>query len=231
MLTAIIVAGGSSRRMGFDKTFALLAGKPVIAHAIGAFEACGAVEQIVVVGRSDRLREIEAVVANEQFAKVAAVIAGGVHRQDSVRAGIDRAASRASFIAVHDAARPLVRPSDIERTFRAAVQHEAAAIAAPVTDTLKRATSNHVVCGSVEREGLYAMQTPQIFARDLLIEAYRKVHAEAVLITDEVSAVERLGRDVMLVPNDGFNFKITYLRDLAFAEFVLQRRQQDSAAF
>ena len=100
----------------------------------------------------------------------------------------------------------------------------AAALAQPVNDTLKRANADLLVSGSVDRHQLYAMQTPQIFERKLLEDAYRAVYAEEILVTDEVSAVERLGKKVALVLNENLNFKITYPRDLPVAEFVLRER-------
>ncbi len=225
MLTAIIVAGGSSRRMGFDKTFALLSGRAVILQSIMAFDATASVTDIVVVGRADRLSELRELIAQQQFSKVRHVIAGGLHRQNSVSEGLQHVSVDAEFVAVHDAARPLVTPAQIERVFEAARVYEAAALAAPVADTLKRADSEHVVCGSVDREGLYAMQTPQIFARELLASAYARVAEEKLAITDEVSAVERFGAKVILVPNHEYNFKITFPGDLPLAELVLKLRE------
>ena len=224
MLTAIIVAGGSSRRMGFDKTFALLRGEPVVIHSLAAFEAAACVDEIIVVGREDRVEELAAIVSARAFRKVRHVIAGGGQRQDSVAAGLQRIAAEANFVAVHDAARPLIRPIQIEDVLRAAEKNGAASMAAPVTDTLKRATEEGIVCGSVDRERLYAMQTPQIFARDLLTRAYALVAAEQLTITDEVSAVERLGHTAALVAGDEPNFKITFSADLALAESVLRAR-------
>ena len=136
MLTAIIVAAGSSQRMGFDKLFALLGDKPVVAHAIDAFEQTASVDEIVLVGAQRTIRELQDIVRNQGFAKVRKVIAGGERRQDSVRAGL--AETRAEFVAVHDAARPLVRPKQIEQVFEVARQCGAAALAEPVKDTLKR---------------------------------------------------------------------------------------------
>jgi len=127
---------------------------------------------------------------------------------------------------VHDAARPLVSCDVIERVFREAEVHGAAAAAAPVSDTLKRATPDHVVSGGVEREGMFAMQTPQIFARDLLVEAYAAVEQAKLNITDEVSALEHLGRKVVLVPNTEPNFKVTFPDDLRLAEQILAARAQ-----
>jgi 2-C-methyl-D-erythritol 4-phosphate cytidylyltransferase len=225
MLTAIIVAAGDSRRMGFDKLLAPIAGKPVIAHTVRAFERAKSVDEIIIVARPDRRNEIEAAVSNKKFTKVRSVIPGGKRRQDSVRAGLNAMQSAARYVAVHDAARPLITPEQIERVFEECSTSDAASLAEPVNDTLKRADRDLLVTGSVDREQLYAMQTPQIFERQLLEEAYRAVCAEDVSVTDEVSAVERLGRTVALVLNDDFNFKITYRRDLPLAEVVLQRRE------
>jgi 2-C-methyl-D-erythritol 4-phosphate cytidylyltransferase len=220
MLTAIIVAAGSSRRMGFDKLSAPVAGKPVIEHTIGAFERANSVADIIVVTREDRLAEFGKLTQG----KVREVIAGGEHRQDSVRAGLERLGPQTKYVAVHDAARPLVTPEQIERVFAKCQEHGAAALTEPVTDTLKRADKDLYVIASVDRDRLYIMQTPQIFERKLLEEAYRVVFAEKLRITDEVSAVEHLGRKVVLVPADDFNFKITFGRDFKLAEFVLRQR-------
>jgi 2-C-methyl-D-erythritol 4-phosphate cytidylyltransferase len=224
MLSAILVAAGDSRRMGFDKLFAAIAGKPVIAHTMGAFELASCVDEVIVVAREERHDEIKTIVRDENFKKVRSIIPGGKHRQDSVRAGLNRLESITRYVAVHDAARPLVSPEQIERVFQQCADHGAAALAEPINDTLKRADSDLLVSGSVDRDQLYAMQTPQIFERQLIEEAYRAVYAENISITDEVSAVERLGRKVVLVLNNDFNFKITYPRDLPLAEFVLKQR-------
>jgi 2-C-methyl-D-erythritol 4-phosphate cytidylyltransferase len=226
MLTAIIVAAGDSRRMGFDKLFATIAGRPVIAHTIDAFERAGCVSEIIVVAREDRRDEIEAIVHDVNFKKVRSIIPGGKHRQDSVRAGLDRLNAAARYVAVHDAARPLITEEQIECVFEQARIHAAASLAEPINDTLKHADTEFFVTSSVDRHQLYAMQTPQVFERQLIEDAYKAVYAENVSVTDEVSAVERLGRKVILVPNKDFNFKVTYPRDLALAEFVIGRRSQ-----
>jgi 2-C-methyl-D-erythritol 4-phosphate cytidylyltransferase len=226
MLSAIIVAAGSSRRMGFNKLFATIAGKPVIAHTVWAFECSSSVTEIVIVAREDQHDEIRELARAKSFNKVRAIIAGGEHRQDSVRAGLDRLDDEAKYVAVHDAARPLVTPEQIERVYAQCRVHGAAALAEPINDTPKRADVDLMITASVDRHQLYAMQTPQIFERGLIEEAYRAVCAGNVSVTDEVSAVERLGSKVVLVLNEDFNFKITYPRDLALAEFVLTQRAQ-----
>jgi 2-C-methyl-D-erythritol 4-phosphate cytidylyltransferase len=129
-------------------------------------------------------------------------------------------------VAVHDAARPLITPEQIERVFELCRAHHAAALGEPVNDTLKRATGDYFICGSVDRESLYALQTPQIFLRKLLTEAYESVALEKLSVTDETSAVERLGAKIVIVPSEDFNFKITYPGDLPLAEFILNQRQR-----
>ena len=215
--------------MGFDKLFAMIAGKPVIAYTIHAFERADSVSEIIVVAREDRHAELKTIVRGENFKKVRSIVPGGEHRQDSVRAGLNQLEARARYVAIHDAARPLVTAKQIGRVFEQCQIHGAATLAEPVNDTLKRADTDLVVTGSVDRNQLYAMQTPQIFQRQLIEEAYRGVYAEKVSVTDEVSAVERLDRKVVLVLNDDFNFKITYPRDLPLAEFVLKQRIQSAA--
>ncbi len=227
MLTAILVAAGSSQRMGFDKLFATIAGEPVIAHAIRAFDRAISVTEIIVVAREDRHDQIQKINRDAGFKKLRSIVTGGERRQDSVRAGLDRAERGAKYVAVHDAARPLITPEQIERAFKQCRVHGAAALAQPVNDTLKRADADLCVNGSVDRHQLYAMQTPQIFERDLIDNAYHAVYAEDIWITDEVSAVERLGHKIALVLDDDFNFKITYPRDLPVAEFILRDRAKD----
>lgn len=224
MLSAIIVAGGSSQRMGFDKLLASLDGKPVVAHCIVAFEQTESVTDIVLVGRPERLAEYEKIAGTYGFQKISAVIPGGARRQDSVRLGLEQVGSESEFVAVHDAARPLVRPDLVERIFQFARARDGAACAAPVVDTLKRVNEDHLVTGGVERANLFAVQTPQIFGRDLLRRAYAAIVADGLEVTDEISAVERTGARVVLVPNEEPNFKITYPVDLALAEFVLRQR-------
>jgi 2-C-methyl-D-erythritol 4-phosphate cytidylyltransferase len=224
VLSAILVAGGSSQRMGFDKLFATIAGEPVLAHALRAFDRATSVSEIIVVARKERHDEIRTLIGDAGFKKVRSIVPGGDRRQDSVRAGLRRIHTHATHVAVHDAARPLITPEQIERAFEQSRIQGAATLAQPVNDTLKRAGANLLVAGSVDRHELYAMQTPQIFDRKLIEDAYRALYEENISVTDEVSAVERLGHKIALVINDDFNFKITYSRDLPVAELILRER-------
>lgn len=224
MLTAIIVAGGSSQRMGFDKLLAPIEGKPVVAHSIAAFEQSNSVAEIILVARAERLSEYEKISESYGFRKISAIIPGGVRRQDSVSRGLEKLQQRTEFIAVHDAARPLVSADLIERLFQFARDHGGAASAAPIVDTLKRVDREHLVVGSIDRTDLFAVQTPQIFQRALLEKAYREVFDAGLEVTDEISAVERIGGKIILLPNESPNFKITYPADLQLAEFLLRQR-------
>jgi 2-C-methyl-D-erythritol 4-phosphate cytidylyltransferase len=222
MLSAIIVAAGSSERMGFDKLFALVSGKPVIAYTIAAFENTKCVDEIILVGRADSLNELRKLIGKPT--KVKQVIEGGAARSDSVRAGLEHVDPKSNFVAVHDAARPMITPEKIERVFEAAKKNSAASLAEPMNDTLKRADADLAVKESVDRSGVFGMQTPQVFEKKLLEKAYDLVAKKKISVTDEVSAVELLGHKIVLVPNYDFNFKVTYPRDLPLAEFVLKQR-------
>lgn len=214
--------------MGFDKVFAPLNGRPVVAQSVAIFEKTDCVTEIILVGRKDRLRELKEIVRANRFKKISRIIAGGALRQDSVRLGLKQIGPRAKYVAVHDAARPLVQPELIDRVFEMARSGGASACAAPISDTLKRADQNYFVTGGVEREDLFAVQTPQIFRRDLLVQAYAKVFKMKLEITDEISALEHCGERIVLVPNEEPNFKITYPADLSLAEFILRQRERIS---
>jgi len=232
MLSAIIVAAGSSERMGFDKLFALVSGKPVIAHTIAAFEKTKCVDEIILVGRADSLAELRKLIGTPTNVKQ--IVAGGAERSDSVRLGLEHLDSKSDYVAVHDAARPMITPEKIARVFEAAKKNGAASLAEPINDTLKRADPavaasaeeavDLTITESVDRRGIYGMQTPQVFERKLLEKAYDIVANKKISVTDEVSAVELLGHKIVLVPNYDFNFKVTYPRDLPLAEFVLRQR-------
>lgn len=219
---AVIVAAGSGRRMGFDKMTALLAGEPVLRHAVRAFERCEDIRAIHVVTSAASLAEVGELLRGAT--KLAAIVEGGTERHFSVWNGLRSLAPNATQVAVHDGARALVSPALISRCVAVARTHGAASAAAPVTDTLKRAEASGRIVGSVDRTGLWAMQTPQVFSLPLLRRAYEAVLSRGEVVTDETSAVESLGEPVQLVPNDDWNVKITFPRDLPLAEWVLRER-------
>lgn len=225
MVSAIIVAAGSSRRMGFDKLSALLAGKPVLWHSVQAFCQCAPINEVFVIAREDRIPEVEQMLSGPGMKKVKKILAGGAERHHSVWKGLQAIESEGSeFVAIHDGARPLTTPELIEACLAMARHDGAACVASPVPDTVKRASAELVVTESVERTGLWAMQTPQIFASGLILQAYASLIAKHEMVTDEVSAVQKLGKKIALLKNDEWNFKITVPQDLELAEQVLALR-------
>ena len=211
--------------MGFDKLFAKLAGKPVLWHSLKAFSDCEDVDEILIVTKEDGMDEVEALVAAEKMKKVTKVIGGGEARHISVWNGLQAVNSRGSeYVAIHDGARPLTTPHLIKACLELAEIHGAACCASQIPDTVKRASIEHMVTESVERTGLWAMQTPQIFSSALIMQAYASVMARNELVTDEVSAIQRIGKRVALLENDDYNFKITFPRDLPLAEQVIDIR-------
>lgn len=227
MLSAIIVAAGSSMRAGFDKLFAQIGGQPVLQYSLAVFEQVGCVDEIVVVCRQAVTDPISKLIM--PMKKVRAVVRGGQRRQDSVAAGLKAVSKSADFVAVHDAARPLITPHEVERVFATAQKIGAAVLATPITDTIKLAGDDGVICGSIERENVFAMQTPQIFARQLLVDAYEHVAREARHITDEVSAVQNMGSKVAIVRAEDENMKITFASDMAVAELILEQRRTSTS--
>jgi 2-C-methyl-D-erythritol 4-phosphate cytidylyltransferase len=225
MVAAIIVAAGSSRRMGFDKIFAPLNGKPVLFWSLTAFQQCAEVDEIYVVTRSERMAEVDEAVKAGAISKFQRTIEGGAERHLSVWNGLKAVVpERSKYVAIHDAARPLITPKLIGDCLALAKANGAACCASPIPDTVKRASHEMMVTESVERQGLWAMQTPQIFSTTMILQAYASLMAHNELVTDEVSAVQKLGKRVALLPNDDYNFKITFARDLPLAEQVLDIR-------
>lgn len=230
MVSAIIVAAGSSRRMGFDKLFAPLAGKPVLWHSLKAFSDCKEVDEILVVAREDGMDEVEHLVSSAHLRKVTKVISGGAERHISVWNGLQAVNAEGSeFIAIHDGARPLVTPKLIKSCLDLARVHGAACCASQIPDTVKRASIEQMVTESVERTGLWAMQTPQIFSSGLILQAYASLMAKHEMVTDEVSAVQKLGKKIALLKNNDWNIKITFPHDLELASHVLELRAKKSA--
>jgi 2-C-methyl-D-erythritol 4-phosphate cytidylyltransferase len=232
MLSAVIVAAGSSRRMGFDKLFADLGGRPVVAWSVSAFQACAEVEALVIVAPPEREPALRELAQRWAWTKLRAIVPGGPERHLSVWNGLRAAAGLAatvsgeeSFVAVQDGARPLVTPGMIERCLDAARVSGAACCAAPVSDTLKRANAQGWIVGSVDRTDLWAMQTPQVFRLADLQRAYERVLAAGLAVTDEASALEQMQQRVTLVNSGEFNWKITYPADLELARHLLTSRQ------
>ena len=217
---AVIVAAGSATRMGgIDKVMAQLGGEPMIRRTVRAFQDCDAVSEIVVVTREDLILPITSLCA--YMPKVIAVVAGGKSRQESVHLGLNALSGKVRLAAIHDGARPLVTWQVIDRVIRAANTYGAAAPAIPVKDTIK-VVQGGVVKQTPDRATLFAVQTPQVFDFDLLRGALKKAQTEKAQLTDDCSAVERMGMAVKIVEGDERNIKVTTPLDLKIAELLLE---------
>lgn len=223
---AVIVAAGSSRRMeGVDKIVAQLRGMPVIAHTIRAFEAAECIDEIVLVTRPELEYTLQELVREFAFTKVRSVVQGGDTRIASVEHGLRAVGREMELVAVQDGARPLVTVQLIQEAVERACRSRAAAPAVPVKDTIKVADDTGRVISTPDRATLRAVQTPQVFDRDLLLAAWEKARQEGKSYTDDCAAMEGLGVPVYLTEGSEENLKITTPLDLVVAEEILKRRE------
>ncbi|CAM3977050.1 2-C-methyl-D-erythritol 4-phosphate cytidylyltransferase [Cohnella lubricantis] len=227
---AVVVAAGRGTRMGAsdNKPYLTLAGRPVLAYALEAFGSSPSVESIVLVVAPGEEAKAKAVVQELEPAlrKVKTIVPGGAERQDSVYAGL--AALDTEGVLVHDAARPLVTPEQIEACCREAERHGASALAVPVKDTIKVEGERGFMTATPDRSTLWAVQTPQAFAREELLNAHRAAKLEGAAATDDTMLLERMGRKVAIVRGDYLNLKITTPEDLPVAELLLEKRSRAS---
>jgi 2-C-methyl-D-erythritol 4-phosphate cytidylyltransferase/2-C-methyl-D-erythritol 2,4-cyclodiphosphate synthase len=230
-LGAVIVAAGSSTRMGgVDKVFADLRGRPVLAWSLSEFESCPQTAASVVVVAAKSLEQAQSLISERGLRKPVMFVTGGARRQDSVKAGLDaliRCGVACELVAVHDGARPFVDRDMIERGIEAAQVHGAAVAAVPVKDTIKSVDRNRAVAGTPDRRTLWAVQTPQVFQRDVILEAHRRVTGD---VTDDASMVEALGGKVAVFEGHPENIKITTPDDLLLAELIAAKRAGEPGA-
>lgn len=212
--------------MGFDKLTVPLAGQPLLSHTLRAFEECAAVTGILLVCDSLREGEFHQLVEKSRIKKLIGFAPSGKERRDSVWNGILAAGKSVDYLAVHDGARPLVTPGLIANCIQAAMHSGAACAAERVADTHHRADAKNLLIETVSREGLWRMQTPQVFHRDDLHAAYLHLIQVGGTATDEASVFLRTGRRVFIEEAVDWNFKVTVPRDLALAEIILTNRKQ-----
>ena len=219
---AIVVAAGESRRMaGVDKIFALLEDRPLISHSIEVFQGLDLVTDVVLVlspGSIDRGRRL---IEAEGWSKVRDVCAGGDRRQDSVRNGLERL-PECQWVVVHDGARPFIDEGLVARGLEEARPTGASVAGVPVKDTIKSASPDGVVKRTLQRDELWAVQTPQIFRRQLLEDAHRRISED---VTDDAAMVEALGVKTKIFMGSYQNIKITTPEDLVLAEAIARSRQ------
>jgi 2-C-methyl-D-erythritol 4-phosphate cytidylyltransferase len=226
---AIIVAAGSSRRMGgADKLWIDLDGQPLLARAIAAIAALPALAELVVVGGPETLSRAAELTGQFPWSRVDRWVPGGATRQDSVYQGLE-ALGPHPLVLVHDGARPLVRLETLERGVAAAKMHGAALAAVPVTDTIKVVDAEERVRATPERTALRAAQTPQVFAGPLLRQAYARVGAARAGCTDDAAVVELAGLPVYTFPGERDNIKVSTPADLVLVRALWASRQEAEA--
>lgn len=220
--SAVVPAAGRSVRMGEDKLFLPLGEVPVILRTLRALESSVYITEIILVTREELIVPLGQLCKDAALEKVRKIVVGGETRADSVLAGLREADPASELIAIHDGDRPLVTADIINAAIEKAAQRGAAAPAVPVKDTVKRAVDG-VVAGTLDRSELYAVQTPQVFEHGLILGALEKAVADGAAITDDCSAVERIGMPVCLTEGSYDNIKLTTPEDLAVAEAILER--------
>lgn len=226
-IAAIIPAAGSGARLGLreSKPFLLLGDKPLLIHTLQRFQDCPEVDELVLVVRAMDLKRAKALVLEYRLEKVVGVVEGGQRRQDSVYFGLKRLDGRnVAFVLIHDAVRPFLSLVNVHEIIGAAKKHGAAVLAVQPKDTIKLSNGASIVQTTLDRTKLWAVQTPQCFATDLLMKAYESAIKDDYVGTDDASLVERLGVGVSIVEGSYDNIKITTQDDLDLAELVLRRQ-------
>jgi 2-C-methyl-D-erythritol 4-phosphate cytidylyltransferase len=223
--TAIIVAAGLGKRLGgaIPKQFQNLLGQPLLAHTLSPFEVVQEISEVIVLlpgGWEEHCRR--EIVEKYGFKKVSKMVSGGKERQDSVYQGLKQVSAQSDLVLVHDGVRPLVTRAMIEASLDVASTYGAAIVAVPLTDTIQRVGSGHIIKETLNREGLWLAQTPQTFRREILLKAFEAAFNDGFCGTDDASVVERAGFEVRVVPGAASNIKVTTPEDLRLAEMLLR---------
>ncbi|MBT5869188.1 MAG: 2-C-methyl-D-erythritol 4-phosphate cytidylyltransferase [Nitrospinaceae bacterium] len=221
---AIIPAGGQGTRMGgtVPKQFQALRGQPILQYTLQRFQESGLIDSLILVVPEKELENTRA----EWLGKpplVQQVVVGGEKRQDSVFNGYQALAKDTDIVLVHDGVRPFLSQGMIQETIHCAEKYGAAITAIPVNDTLKQVDSSGLVQRTVDRDGLWRVQTPQAFRYDLLGEAFCKAQRESFYGTDEGALIEYLGQEVRVVDGSEWNLKITRPEDLVLGESIVEK--------
>lgn len=227
--SAVILAGGSSTRMGegMSKQWLTLGGVPVIVRTLLTFQACDLIDEIVLVAKSDELARYETLKETYALTKLSAVVAGGKDRQTSAKNGFYAISERATFVAIHDGARCLVTSREIEAVCHAAFTSGAATAAARVCDTVKLSTDSGYIEKTVDRDLVWLAQTPQIFGVNVYHAALAIAERDGISVTDDCSLAEHIEHPVRLVQCSPDNLKLTVPEDIARAEGILAARKKE----
>ena len=225
-VTALIVAGGQGLRMQLAtrKQYLRLEGVPILQRTLRVFDHCQAIDDIcLVIPETDHDYCLEHVVIPASLSKSCIMIAGGDERQQSVYNGLcSMNASPEDIVVIHDGVRPFISDYHIRACIESAVRYGASLLAVPVSDTLKKIDLNGYIEKTIDREMLWAAQTPQVFQYGLIKRAHDLALKNQVIATDDSSLVETIGGTVKLIPGSRKNIKITTQEDLVIAEILLK---------
>lgn len=228
LLSAVVVAAGRSQRMGFDKLLTPLAGKPLLVHTVGRLLAVPLITEIIIVVRPEIESRVRELFREQISTGKIRVTRGGALRQDSVRNGLIAAADDAEYVLIHDAARPFVTTELVNLVLEAAKKNGAAVCGVPCSDTLKQVTPERQVEKTLDRNVIWSVQTPQIFRKSLLFDAYNHVAAQGIEVTDDTAAVELFGKPVTIAHYQGINLKVTTPADWNLAASYLVMGEPDT---
>ena len=220
----IIVAGGKGKRMvgGKPKQFLELKEKPILAHSVEKFETNENIDDIIiVVGKEEKEYCEKNVLEKYEYKKLRAVVEGGKERQDSVSKGLEKVSKDVSIVLVHDAVRPFVSQKEINDVINTAIEKKACVLAVPVKDTIKYIDQDGTIEHTLDRKKLWAMQTPQGFSYDILMEAYEWAKKNNYVGTDDASLVEAINQKIYIVEGSYRNIKITTREDLDHGKTLL----------
>ena len=226
-VSCVVAAGGSGSRMGTEenKLFLELLGVPVLAHTLMALDRSTDIDEIVIAARETDMLRIKSIIETYGITKATAVVRGGAHRSASVKAALSAVSEQADLIAVHDGARPLVDEHVISAVVEDAKTYGAAATGVRPKCTLKRADKDGFIKETVDRSEIFEIQTPQVFQKQLLLQAYDAEEATLALATDDCLLVEQLGKKIKITEGSYRNIKITTPEDIPVAEGLLEGRE------
>lgn len=221
---AVIVAAGNSSRMGTDKIFYEVEGRPLIGYTLCAFEQAQTISGVVIVTREDCVEKMWQLSADCGFDKVTAVVCGGANRQESVKKGIEAAGDGQDFFCIHDGARPLISPEQIDRINRRAYECGAVCCGTHVVNTFKMIDRDGYVTQTLDRDRVISVATPQTFAADLYRDALQRCSQKLADFTDDAGLVAQAGYPVCFVACDSDNVKITTPEDLDYFKWAGRKR-------
>lgn len=232
-VSAIVPAGGCGERMGSNvrKQFLTLGGVPLLVHALRIFESSSIISEIILVVPEDDCEYCrDHIVPIYGLKKISQVVRGGRRRQDSVLNGLQATKPNSDIVVVHDAVRPFVTERMIAGVVVAARKHGAAIVAVPLRDTVKCVNIGGLIGKTLNREELWAAQTPQAFQRDTLLRAHKKGEIDGIDATDDAFLVEQMGLPVSIVQGSSQNIKVTRPEDLHMGQAILNANHSESCS-